>query len=68
MVMGSRRQSKSSLDADKALADAQKKLSEVKERGPEVSTLANSLREFREVNHIAEQWEEIITRRRGTSK
>jgi hypothetical protein len=54
------RRSKSNGDSEKALADAQRHLSEVKKRGPEVSSVANSLKDFREKNHLMEKFEEIF--------
>jgi hypothetical protein len=58
------RRNKPKTDAEKALEDAQKNLSEVQERGPEVSTVANALKDFRERNHIMEQFEEIFVNKK----
>jgi hypothetical protein len=66
--MGIRHRGKSQGESEKALAEAQEKLSEVRERGEEVTTVASSLRNFRVENHISAQLEDIIMRRyRGTS-
>jgi hypothetical protein len=54
------RRSKSSEESERALEDAQKHLSEVQKRGPEVSSVANSLKDFREKNHLMEKFEEIF--------
>lgn len=61
-----RRKSKSSMESEVALADAKKNLCEVQKRGTEVSNVSNALKDFREKNHIAEQLEDIIMRRKGS--
>lgn len=63
--MPSRRTGKSISESEKALEESRKKLAEVKDRGTEVSAVANDLREFRRVNHISAQLEDILTRTRG---
>jgi hypothetical protein len=54
-------------EADKALRDAEKKLDEIKNRGREVTALAEALKEIREKNHFAEQLEAVF-RRKGTAR
>lgn len=61
-----RGKSRSNEESEEALADAQRNLSEVQKRGTEVSNVSNALKDFREKNHIAEQLEDIIMRRKGS--
>lgn len=61
-----RRRNKPSVESERALEDAKKNLCDVQKRGAEVSDVANALKDFRERNHIAEQLEEILIRRRGS--
>ena len=58
------RRDKPNNEAQKALRDAESNLKRVKDRGDEVTELADAFREFRQRNHFAEQIEEIISRRR----
>lgn len=58
-----RRESKSG-EATKALEDAKKNLREVKERGTEVTEVAEALKEIRQRNHFAEALEDLLTRRK----
>lgn len=55
-------------DVEAALRDANRGLRHAKNQSEEVSSLADSLREFRERNHFAEQLEEMIIRRRGQTR
>lgn len=58
------RRNKSLSESERALEEAQKRLSEVQERGCEVSTVANALKDFREKNHIMEQFEELFVQKK----
>lgn len=58
-----RRRSDAIDKADEALADSLKSLRATKDRGPEVTTIAQGLKDLRERNHFAENLEEIIRRR-----
>jgi hypothetical protein len=60
-----RRSEEPTTDSELALKNAQKNLREVKQRGKEVTEIAEALREIRERNHFAEQLELIIITRRG---
>lgn len=55
-------------DSEAALRDAEQNLSKVKKQGEEVSSIVDTLREFRERNHFAEQLEDMIIRRRGQTR
>lgn len=54
------------MEAEKALEEAQRNLSEVQKRGPEVSQVSSALKGFRERNHFIEQMEDIFVRKQGT--
>ena len=60
-----RRGNKAGVESEEALKDATKNLCEVQKRQPEVTKIANALKEFRERNHFAEQLEEIVLRQKG---
>lgn len=49
-----RRKSEADLEAEKAIANAQKKLKEVQGRNDEVHKVSGALRTLRERNHFAE--------------
>lgn len=48
-----------------ALKDAKQNLRIVQKRGPEVSRVADALKDMRERNHFGEALQEIIVRKRG---
>lgn len=58
------RRNKSLSESERALEEARKNLSKVQERGCEVSTVANALKDFREKNHIMEQFEELFVQKK----
>ncbi len=49
------RKSKPEEGSEKAVLDAVKRLREVQDRGPEVSEIADALRNIREKNHFADK-------------
>lgn len=51
--------------ADKALRDATRDRRDIEARAPEVTQVANALRDFRERNHFAEGLEAIIFQQKG---
>lgn len=60
-----RRQNKNSVESEAALEDAKKNLRKVQNRGCEVSSVANALKEMREKNHFAEALEAIMGGQHG---
>lgn len=59
-----RRRTKGLDDSEKALKEAEKRVSETHHQGHEVAKVTESLRYISDRNHFAEQLEEIILRRR----
>lgn len=53
-------------EASAALEESKQILKRIETRGTEVTEVAQSFKEWREKNHIAEQLEEIIFRRRSS--
>lgn len=60
-----RRASEAEQEVKAALEDAQARLQEAQQKGPEASRLSRIFREVRERNHLAEQVEDFILRGRG---
>jgi hypothetical protein len=52
--------------SQEALDDAESNLSEIKKRSFEVRQISNALKDIRERNHFAEQFEEILLRNGGS--
>ena len=59
---------KATEESAEALKDAQNNLREVSQRTSEVRKVAKALKDIRERNHFAEQVEDIILRRRGSTR
>lgn len=60
-----KRRSRVNPESEAALRESSKRLREARDRGKEVTDIADALRQIRERNHFAEQLEDIIMRRRG---
>lgn len=60
-----RRRNRSGVESEAALEDAQRNLREVQQRGREVTSVANALKEIRNKNHFAEALEAIMVRHGG---
>lgn len=60
-----RRRNSAGVESEAALEDAKRNLREVQQRGREVSSVANALKDIREKNHFAEALEAIMVRHGG---